>query len=194
MLKIALLTYSTKPRGSVIHTWELAKALTELGHQVCLFALDKDGLGFERSAPFDIQLVTAKPAPADVDGLIKQRIAEFVVGLSATAYDIYHAQDCIGANALAILRELVKIKHFVRTVHHIEDYASPYLTECQDKSIRQPNLCLTVSDRWHKTLQQDYQITAPRVLNGVDTVRFSPAKSGQETALKQTYGLTGTPI
>jgi glycosyltransferase-like protein len=195
MLRIALLTYSTKPRGSVIHTWELATALTALGHQVCLFALDKDGLGFERSASFDIQLITAKPAPTDVDGLIKQRIAEFVEGLRGSkSYDIYHAQDCIGANALVRLRELDKIKHLVRTAHHVEDYASPYLVECQDKSIRQPDLCLTVSDRWHKALQQDYQITAPRVLNGVDAVRFSRIKSGQETSLKQTYGLTGTPI
>ncbi len=195
MLRIALLTYSTKPRGSVIHTWELATALTALGYQVCLFALDKDGLGFERSASFDIQLIPAKPAPDHIDGLIKQRIAEFVAGLCGSEpYDIYHAQDCIGANALVEQRELGKIKHLVRTVHHIEDYASSYLSECQAKSIHQADLCLTVSDRWQAALQQHYQITAPRVLNGVDAVRFSRVQSGQETALKQTHGLTGTPI
>ncbi|MGF1535465.1 MAG: MSMEG_0565 family glycosyltransferase, partial [Elainellaceae cyanobacterium] len=44
-LRIALLTYSTKPRGSVIHTLELAAALTALGHQVSVYALDK-GTGF----------------------------------------------------------------------------------------------------------------------------------------------------
>ncbi|MEM9907062.1 MAG: hypothetical protein AAF921_18765, partial [Cyanobacteria bacterium P01_D01_bin.44] len=48
MLRIALLTYSTKPRGSVIHTLELANALHQLGHQPCVFALDKDGQGFPR--------------------------------------------------------------------------------------------------------------------------------------------------
>ncbi|MEO0987702.1 MAG: MSMEG_0565 family glycosyltransferase, partial [Cyanobacteria bacterium J06639_14] len=37
-MKIALLTYSTKPRGSVVHTWELAEALTDLGHTVCIYA------------------------------------------------------------------------------------------------------------------------------------------------------------
>ncbi len=46
-LKIALFTYSTKPRGSVIHTLELAEALHRLGHQVCIYALDKDGKGFD---------------------------------------------------------------------------------------------------------------------------------------------------
>ncbi|MEO1404664.1 MAG: MSMEG_0565 family glycosyltransferase, partial [Cyanobacteria bacterium J06635_1] len=40
-LHIALLTYSTQPRGSVIHTLELANALYQLGHQPCVFALDK---------------------------------------------------------------------------------------------------------------------------------------------------------
>ena len=39
-LRIALLTYSTKPRGSVVHTLELANALQELGHAPCVFALD----------------------------------------------------------------------------------------------------------------------------------------------------------
>ena len=33
-IHIALLTYSTKPRGSVIHTLELAQALAELGHHL----------------------------------------------------------------------------------------------------------------------------------------------------------------
>ncbi len=195
-LQIALLTYSTKPRGSVVHTWELATALTELGHVVCVYALDKDGLGFERSAAFAVRLVPAKPAPAEIDGLIRQRIQEFVDALSqeSAKYDVYHAQDCIGANALAQLRQQGKVQHVVRTVHHIEDYVSPYLRECQDKSIRQPDLCLCVSDRWQAVLQQEYQITAPRVVNGVDVERFSNQRSGREVELKRAYGLQGAPI
>ncbi len=47
--KIALFTYSTKPRGGVIHTLELAEALQAAGHYVCVYALDKDNLGFHRS-------------------------------------------------------------------------------------------------------------------------------------------------
>lgn len=37
-LRIALLTYSTKPRGIVIHTLELAEALQALRHQVYVYA------------------------------------------------------------------------------------------------------------------------------------------------------------
>ncbi|HZG38282.1 MAG TPA: MSMEG_0565 family glycosyltransferase [Nodosilinea sp.] len=201
-LKIALLTYSTKLRGSVVHTLELATALTELGHQVCIYALDKDGQGFDRAVPAKVQLVPAGPPPAGLspdqatDALIRQRIQEFVDYLLACPdrHDIYHAQDCIGANALVQLRQQGRVPNVVRTVHHIEDYASIYLRQCQDKSIRDPDLCLCVSDRWHQALRDEYAINAPRVLNGVDLKRFSPVPSGQEEALKARYGLTGSPI
>ena len=203
-MKIALLTYSTKPRGSVVHTWELANALHRLGHTVCVYALDKAlGQSPQRTAPAPyrhldcpIHLVPARPAPDDIDALIQQRIQEFVAAFESTAesYDIYHAQDCIGANALVQLQATEQVAHVVRTVHHVEDYESIYLQQCQDKSIRLPDLCLCVSDRWQQALHQDYGITAPRVVNGVDQQRFSPQLDGSEMALKTAYGLTGQPI
>lgn len=195
-MKIALLTYSTKPRGSVVHTWELATALTDLGHQVCIMALAKDDQGIDRPLPCALELIPAQPAPADTDALIQQRISEFIKGLvrHRTRYDIYHAQDCLGANALLHLRDTGTIPHVVRTVHHIENYSSPYLQACQDTSIRLPDLRLCVSDRWQQILNRDYGIDAPRVVNGVDQRRFSSVATGQEAALKTAYGLTGRPL
>lgn len=195
-MKIALVTYSTKPRGSVIHTLELASALTELGHDVCIFALDKDGLGFEQTPACAVQLVPAAPAPTEIDALIQQRIQELTDFIAQTAepFDIYHAQDCIAANALLTLRQRGKVSRVVRTVHHVEDYQSPYLQRCQDASIRQPDLCLCVSDRWQTVLKIDYAIIAPRVINGVNLSRFSAVPSDEEDALKSRYGLTGSPI
>ncbi|MEL6382732.1 MAG: MSMEG_0565 family glycosyltransferase [Cyanobacteria bacterium J06626_18] len=195
-MKIAFLTYSTKPRGSVVHTWELAEALIELGHTVCVYALDKDGSGCDRPLACPIRLIPAQPAPEAIDALIQQRIQEFVDFLftETETFDIYHAQDCIGANALLQLREAGQIPHFVRTVHHVEDYQSPYLQQCQDKSIRLPDLCLCVSDRWQQALQVEYGISAPRVVNGVNQRRFSPESTGQEAALKTAYDLTGSPL
>ena len=172
-MKIALLTYSTKPRGSVVHTWELANALHQLGHTVCVYALDKDAKPATENAaiaptphrPLDCptRLIPARPAPAAIDALIHQRIQEFVDYLATTdeRYDIYHAQDCIGANALVQLREQGRVPPIVRTVHHVEDYESVYLRDCQDKSIRLPDLCLCVSDRWQQALRRDYGIQAP---------------------------------
>lgn len=195
-LRIALLTYATKPRGSVIHTLELAQALQAQGQQVCIYALDKDGKGFERSPQCDIELIPAQPAPADIDGLIHQRIQEFVDGLmkAGRSHDLYHAQDCISANALSLLRDRHPVPAIVRTVHHIEDYNSPYLQQCQDRSIRQPDLCLCVSQHWQTALQQTYHRQAPRVVNGVNLTRFAAQPSGAEAELKQRLGLTGAPI
>lgn len=195
-LSIALLTYATKPRGSVIHTLELAAALTALGHQVCIYALDKDGQGFERALPHPVQLIPAQAAPADIDALIQQRIQEFVefLGDHPHHHDIYHAQDCISANALIQLRQKQHLPHVVRTVHHIEDFQSPYLQQCQDRSIRDPNLCLCVSDYWQERLTAEYHIKVPRVTNGVNLERFSSTTTGQESVLKQTLDLHGSPI
>jgi glycosyltransferase-like protein len=195
-MKIALLTYSTKPRGSVIHTLELATALTELGHHVSVFALDKDGSGFDQEFPFEVQLVPANPAPESVDALIQQRIQEFVEFLAerTQTFDIYHAQDCIGANALLELRQQGMIPHFARTIHHVEDFQSPYLKQCQDKSIRQPDLRLCVSDGWQQVIKADYGVEAARVVNGVNLDRFSATPDGREAALKSCYGLSESPI
>jgi len=217
-LRIALFTYSTKPRGGVIHTLELAEALQTQGHQVCIYALDKDNIGFHRRLNCPSKLIPTKPA-ADrqlllqrkqnylegnvennnldpVDDLIKQRIQEFIDYLAQETekYDIYHSQDCISANALKVLRDRGMIPHFIRTVHHIDKFNSPYLQECHDRSIVEPDLCLCVSSYWQQQLQQQYHITAPIIFNGVNTQRFSPQTNGKEAELKQRLGITGNPV
>ncbi|MGL6340631.1 MAG: MSMEG_0565 family glycosyltransferase [Waterburya sp.] len=211
-MQIALFTYSTKPRGGVVHTLELAEALHNEGQQVCVYALDKDNLGFDRPLNFPSKLVPTKPVAdrqlllsgklADdnfdpVEKLIKQRINEFVDYLSQEKlkYDIYHAQDCISANALKILRDnRQEIPHFIRTVHHIDQFNSPYLQACHDRSILEPDLCLCVSQYWQQQLQQQYQVSAPVVVNGINTQRFSSHTNGLETKLKQRLGITGNPV
>ena len=194
-LKIALLTYSTKPRGSVIHTLELAQALSDLGHDPHVFALDKDGQGFHRLVSFATHAVPAQPCNDGIDQLIRQRIEEFVQFFEhhATSYDIYHAQDCLSANALAQLKANDLISHFVRTVHHIEEFNSPYLQDCQEKSIHQPDRCLCVSEVWKRALKKDYGIEAHRVTNGVSN-RFSPIRDKSEPLLAEKYNIRSHPI
>lgn len=216
-LKIALFTYSTKPRGGVIHTLELAEALQALGHYVCVYALDKDNIGFHRSLNCPSKLIPTKPA-ADrqlllqrkknyfdgevseeldpIDELIKQRIQEFISYLSqeTATYDIYHSQDCISSNALKIMRDRGKIPHFIRTVHHIDEFNSSYLQQCHDRSILEPDLCLCVSNYWRQQLQQQYHVAAPVVINGVNLQRFSGAVEGKEVRLKQQLGIVNNPV
>lgn len=198
-LKIALFTYSTKLRGSVVHTLELAEAFHSLGHDVCVYALDKDGLGFDRPLRCRYHLIPAQSVSGSIDQLIRQRIQEFVDYLTQDRseidyYDYYHAQDCISANALLALHQQSVIPHVIRTIHHIEAFNSPYLIECQNRSIYQPNLCLCVSKYWQTELQDQYQIDAPQVTNGVNLERFSAIPDGTELLLKQQLGLTGKPI
>ncbi len=216
-MKIALFTYSTKPRGSVIHTSELGEALQAQGRQVCIYALNKDNIGFHRPLDCPSKLVPTKPV-ADkqlllrkqdcfkgeiedrdldpVDELIKQRIQEFIAYLSLESekYDIYHSQDCISANALKVLRDRGTIPHFIRTVHHIDKFNSPYLQACHDRSILEPDLCLCVSKYWQQQLQQQYQIDTSVVINGVDTQRFSSQMNSKEAELKQQLGIKGNPV
>ncbi|WP_205369756.1 MSMEG_0565 family glycosyltransferase [Thermoleptolyngbya sp. PKUAC-SCTB121] len=198
-LRIALFTYSTRPRGSVIHTLELAEALHQQGHIVCVYALDKEGQGFGRDLSCSYHLIPALPVQGGVDDLIRQRIQEVVIFLDNDplqdgSYDIYHAQDCITANALILLRDQSKIPSVVRTVHHVEAYNSPYLRECQDRSIDRPDLCLCVSQHWQQAVQQQYQIRPDRVINGVKGDRFSPVSTVRQAQIQQTFGLYGSPI
>jgi glycosyltransferase-like protein len=196
---IAFFTYSTKPRGSVIHTLALANALHDLGQQVCVYALDKDGKGFDYPLRCQYQPVPAEPVQGDLDTVIRQRIQEFVEFLETNclkqrSHDYYHAQDCISANALLILRKQQLIPHCIRTVHHIEDYNSAYLRECQDRSIYEPDLCLCVSQYWQTQLKDSYEINAPRVFNGVNREQFLQVSELDAIALKEQLELTGSPI
>ncbi len=178
-----------------MHTLELAEALHQLGQDVCVYALNKDGKGFDYPLSCWARLIPTQPASAGTDALIQQRIQEFVDYLNPVAdHDIYHAQDCLSANALAILRQQGRVPHMIRTIHHIDEFQSSYLQACQERSIREADLCLCVSDYWQLELQRQYQIDAPRVLNGVNLARFSPQPDGTESALKRRLGLHGSPI
>lgn len=195
-LKIALFTYSTKPRGGVIHTLELAEALQRSQQDVCVYALDKDGKGFDRPLSCPYKLVPTQPAPEAIDRLIHQRIQEFVDYLSRSedVYDCYHAQDCLSANALAILRDRKKIPHLIRTVHHLENFSSPYLQECQKRSIEEADLCLCVSKVWQNEIERQYKIQARRVINGVNLQRFSSLASDRDRDIKQRLQINGNPV
>ena len=179
-----------------------------------IYALDKDNIGFHRALNCPSRLIPTQPAinrelllarkenytdnsatrnneSDQIDQLIKQRIEEFVNYLSqeTKTYDIYHSQDCISANALKILRDQRQIPHFIRTVHHIDQFNSPYLQDCHDRSILEPDRCLCVSQYWQKQLAQQYQIDASIVFNGVDIQRFNSQINDEKARLKQKLGI-----
>jgi glycosyltransferase-like protein len=85
------------------------------------------------------------------------------------------------------------IAHVVRTVHHIEDFVSPYLQACQEKSIQFPNQCLCVSQHWQTQLKNLYGLVTPLVKNGIDIARFRDTQ-GATDALKHQLGIGEGPV
>jgi len=195
MRSIGIFTYSTKPRGSVVHAACLAEALQRKGAQVSLYALSKAGDAFFRPLACDVRLIPAGPAASEVDALIRQRIAEFRTGLRslAVAHEICHAEDCLAANALGGARKELGAK-LVRTVHHVEHFESPYLTECQERSVAEADLVLSVSRITSREVQATFGRHAPVISNGVDLARFASASVTDEQRLREQLCLSPTDL
>ncbi|MER3447631.1 MAG: MSMEG_0565 family glycosyltransferase [Candidatus Dadabacteria bacterium] len=195
-LKIALLTYSTKPRGGVVHTLNLAEELFRLKHQVHLYALSSGG-GFFRTVSVPHTLILC-PTPREetIDEKVERYIntySDFLVSASRD-YDIYHAEDCVSANALLNLRNRGLIKSFVRTVHHIDDFTSQSLIDCQIRSIVEPDYLITVSKFWEKELRFRYSLSPTVIHNGVDVERFRIQEGFSKEKTRESFSVSGCNV
>jgi glycosyltransferase-like protein len=173
-MRVAMLTYSVKPRGGVVHAVEVAEALGRRGHDVELMALARPGEGLFRPTPVPIRIVRHTPLDAAFDLRIEAMLDAYAEGLRPLlgGHDIVHVQDCLSANAALQLRDEGVIDHVIRTVHHVDDFTSPSLIECQERSILGPDHVLCVSAPWVQRLRDEFGVSAGVVPNGVDTHRF----------------------
>ncbi len=195
-MKIAMLTYSVKPRGGVEHALAVAEALAGRGHEVCVAALAQPGEAFFRAtaAAVTTHLVEHVPTAEAFDERILAMVAAYREGLRPLladgGFDIVHAQDCISANAALDLRDEGVIEEVVRTVHHVDEFISPSLIACQDRSILMPDLVLCVSAPWVARLADEFGVDARRVRNGVDCARFrAPRDRAERAADRRALGL-----
>jgi glycosyltransferase-like protein len=185
--RIAMLTYSVKPRGGVVHALQVSEALARRGHEPRLFALSREGEGFFRAPAVPASLIASprRPGLAFDDGILAM-IDDYAAGLRGLlpggGYEVVHAQDCLSANAALRLRDEELIGSVIRTVHHVDDFRSPSLIACQDRSIVDPDALLCVSEPWVRALREDYGVTAERVSNGVDAERYAPVAAGRGRA------------
>ena len=186
-LRIAMLTYSLRPRGGVVHAIEVAEALARDGYEVELMALGPPGERFFREPSVPYRIVRYEPIDAPFDERIMAMLAAYRDGLARPLaegrFDVIHSQDCLSANAALELRDAGVISHVIRTVHHIDDFTSPSLVECQDRSILRPDALLCVSRPWVERLDTEYGVRAEVVHNGVDTGRYRPASDVAERDL-----------
>jgi hypothetical protein len=99
-LRIALLTYSTRPRGGVVHTLSLAEALSQRGHDVTVWSLARGGdTSFFRAVDprVTVRLVTFPDREESVGERIVRSIDLLGAAFDQDEYDVVHAQDCITA-------------------------------------------------------------------------------------------------
>jgi glycosyltransferase-like protein len=182
---VGLVTYSTKPRGGVVHLLALAEALAKRSFPAEIIALGDEKLGFYRPVDVPCSFV-APPEPApELEARVFAAIDALEAGLAERGGAlplVLHVQDCIAARAALRVRDAGLPVRVVRTVHHVDDFTTPTLVECQRRSILDPDRVLVVSRTWQQRLADEYGVKADVVTNGVDADRFAAAPAPRMTA------------
>ncbi|MYI14486.1 MAG: MSMEG_0565 family glycosyltransferase, partial [Acidimicrobiaceae bacterium] len=189
--RIAIVTFSVKPRGGAVHSVELAEALAAEGVDVTLIALGDPAEGFFRAATVPVHIIEAPRRAPTLTERVFSHIDALESGLADQRgrFDIVHTQDCISARAAARVRDRGGGFRLFRTVHHIDDFTTPALIECQDAAILEPDRVLVVSDPWRRRLLDEYGVEAAVVTNGVRVERFAGARPpGERDRLRARIG------
>ncbi|MDE0805802.1 MAG: MSMEG_0565 family glycosyltransferase [Acidimicrobiales bacterium] len=188
-MRVALLTYSTRPRGGVVHTLALAEALAR--HvDVTVFSLARGGDdGFFRSVDpaVDVRLAHYPDRPGETVGERVERSIELLgAAVDPSEFDIVHAQDCISANA---------VPGGIRTVHHLDTFTTPQLAACHERAIVQPRAHVCVSSAVAAELREGWDIDATVIPNGVEAERFVEAAGRAGTDARDDWRLrVGAPF
>lgn len=193
-LKILLLTHSINPRGGVVHVLELGGALQARGHQVTILAPAARGQRLFRDTPCRVELAPAPLPSTRLADTVRHRITAMREHLRSLlqheSFDVFHAHDGIGANALADLAEQDQIAGYIRTVHHVDRFEDAQVQAWEERSIRQATLRLCVSALWCERLRNEQGLAAEQVPNGVDLSRFSPHGSPADGQVLARLGIS----
>ena len=195
---VGLVTYSVKPRGGVVHTLALAEALHAAGYPVRVIALGDPEAGFFRPVAAPFTIIAAPASLPTLEERVFANVDALAAGLGplAAEFPVLHTQDCISARAACRVRDGAAGPPpvVVRTVHHVDDFTSPSLIDCQRQAILEPDRILVVSKRWREILADEYHTSAEVVHNGVDVARFRSADPDLAAALRQRAGAADRPL
>jgi glycosyltransferase-like protein len=198
---VGLVTYSVKPRGGAVHTVNLAEALHDAGYPVRVIALGDPAAGFFRPVRAPVTIIPAPPSLPTLEERVFASVDALAEGLGCLAadYPVLHTQDCISARAACRVRDHAsraggRAPFVVRTVHHVDDFTSPSLVDCQRQAILEPDRILVVSEQWRDILRRDYGTAAEVVTNGVDTARFQAADRAMAAGLRRRAGALSRPL
>jgi glycosyltransferase-like protein len=191
--RVALVTYSTRPRGGVVHTLELAEALQRAGEPVHIVALGDPDVGFFRSTTVPHTIIPAPPHEGTLEERVFRSLDTLAEGLAALAdrFQILHTQDCIAARAACRVRDSGAPVTVVRTVHHVDDFTTEALIDCQRRAIHEPDHLIVVSDYWRQVLAADYGVTADVILNGVNADSLVPPSHLNRSVIRSRIGADG---
>lgn len=191
---VAFVTYSSRPRGGVVHTLAVAEALHRCGVPVHVYALGDPQAGFFREVAAPYTIIEAPPWAPTLEERVFAAIDTLTDGLRDEldgGRHILHTQDCIAARAAARLRAEGRPVLVVRTVHHVDEFSTPALVDCQEKAITEPDHVLVVSRHWQRLLARDFGVRPAVVPNGVDTARFGGPGPVSPAELRARAGLDG---
>jgi glycosyltransferase-like protein len=182
-LRVALLTYSTKPRGGVVHTLNLAEALAASGVEVTVWSLARQGdRGFFRDVDPAVR-VRLVDFPDRGEESVTDRIVRSIALMRSEftpgEYDIVHAQDCISANAAG---------RCIRTIHHLDEFTTPVLAECHEKAVVEPYARICVSAAVAAEVAAGWDLHPAVIPNGVRAQRFIDAASDARSARNRRDG------
>ena len=190
--RVALVSYSTKPRGGVVHTLYLAEELARAGVPVQVVTLGDPDHGFFRAVQAPCRVIAAPPPAATLEQRVFNSIDALEAGLAEIAaqdVDILHTQDCMSARAAARVRDAGAPVQVFRTVHHVDDFSTAALIECQRKAIEEPDRIIVVSEEWRARLRADYGVDSVVIHNGVDPARFGPIDAERRDARRRDAGV-----
>lgn len=182
-MKIALLTYSSKPRGGVVHTLALAEALARAGQDVTVWSLGRGGDNefFRKVDPaVTVRMVAFSHRENESVGeRILRSINVLRQAFTPDEYDIVHAQDCISANAVG---------RCIRTIHHLDEFTTPELAACHERAITAPYARICVSTAVADDVRRGWGFDPVVIPNGVDAERFSAAAVSGRSHWREKFG------
>jgi len=183
-MKIAMLAYTMRPRGGVVHAVRLSEALRAKGADVTLVSLRRRGLvedyaSFYGKTSFPVCLIDYDWND-DTRHRLRNMAEALVIGLPRD-FDIYHAQDCVCDTALQMLvAEGSLAGPTVRTVHHIQGFQDPFMDKCERAALLGDTEKITVSRYWQEELRSRCGLESTVIYNGIDAGRFSGAEQKRE--------------
>jgi glycosyltransferase involved in cell wall biosynthesis len=131
--------------------------------------------------------------------------------------DIYEAHNDSGYGLVKSLKKQTIKKPFIHTIHgvlaeefkqakitghtafqsKVANYFMSYLARLEKKTATEADFIVTISTYSFKKIQEHYDIASEKiriVSNGVDTEKYRPAETENQTMLKHKFGLKETPV